>query len=135
MARKRIEMTDAPVDPGGQPDTRTGQPLELGFFAWNIRGGMTMSKATLRNNDRERDFWKWPNSRKLVEHAEQIGIGYFLSTGNEGDLEFSDFCDYFVADPRVRIIAGYVESIRDGDKFRAAAAKAASVATNEALGK
>jgi acetyltransferase len=60
-----------------------------------------------------------------LAHAEQIGIGYFVSTGNEGDLEFSDFCDYFVADPRVRIIAGYVESIRDGDKFRAAAGKAA----------
>jgi len=60
-----------------------------------------------------------------LAHAEQIGIGYFVSTGNEGDLEFSDFCDYFAVDPRVRIIAGYVESIRDGDKFRAAAGKAA----------
>src|SRR4029077_15995191 len=60
-----------------------------------------------------------------LAHAEEIGIGYFLSTGNEGDLEFSDFCDFFAADPRVGIIAGYVESIRDGDKFRAAAGKAA----------
>ena len=60
-----------------------------------------------------------------LAHVEQIGIGYFLSTGNEGDLEFGDFCDYFAADPAVRIIAGYVESIRDGNKFRAAAIKAA----------
>lgn len=60
-----------------------------------------------------------------LAHAEQIGIGYFASTGNEGDLEFSDFCDYFAEDPAIRIIAGYVESIRDGGKFRAAAAKAA----------
>jgi acyl-CoA synthetase (NDP forming) len=60
-----------------------------------------------------------------LAHAEQLGIGYFLSTGNEGDLEFSDFCDYFADDPRVGLIAGYVESIRDGDKLRAAARKAA----------
>jgi acyl-CoA synthetase (NDP forming) len=60
-----------------------------------------------------------------LAHAEEVGIGYFLSTGNEGDLEFSDFCDFFADDPRVGIIAGYVESIRDGDKFRAAARKAA----------
>lgn len=60
-----------------------------------------------------------------LAHAEEVGIGYFLSTGNEGDLEFSDFCDFFADDPRVGIIAGYVESIRDGDKFRAAATKAA----------
>jgi acetyltransferase len=60
-----------------------------------------------------------------LAHTEQIGIGYFVSTGNEGDLEFADFCDYFADDPAVSIIAGYVESIRDGDKFRAATAKAA----------
>jgi acetyltransferase len=60
-----------------------------------------------------------------LAHAEKIGIGYFASTGNEGDLEFSDFCDYFAEDPAIKIIAGYVESIRDGRKFRAAAAKAA----------
>lgn len=60
-----------------------------------------------------------------LAHAEKIGIGYFASTGNEGDLDFSDFCDFFVEDPAIRIIAGYVESIRDGGKFRAAAAKAA----------
>ena len=60
-----------------------------------------------------------------LAHAEKIGIGYFASTGNEGDLEFGDFCDYFAEDPEIRIIAGYVESIRDGQKFRAAAIKAA----------
>src|SRR5689334_3209065 len=60
-----------------------------------------------------------------LAHAEKIGIGYFLSTGNEGDLEFGDFCHYFADEPTVRIIAGYVESIRDGDKFRGAAQKAA----------
>jgi FMNH2-dependent dimethyl sulfone monooxygenase len=92
MARKKIELTDDPVDPGGQPETRTGQPLELGFFAWNIRGGMTASKATLRNNDRERDYWKWPNSRRLVELAEHVGYDYqvpfgrWLGAGGETDF-------------------------------------------------
>jgi acetate---CoA ligase (ADP-forming) len=59
-----------------------------------------------------------------LAHREGIGIGCFVSTGNEGDLEFSDLCDYFADDPSIGIIAGYLESIRDGDKFRAAAAKA-----------
>jgi len=101
MARKRIEITGEPVDPGGQPDTRTGQPLELGFFAWNIRGGMTMSKATLRNNDRERDFWKWPNSRRLVEHAEQIGFDYQVPfgrwIGSGGETDFNGAALDFLA--------------------------------------
>jgi len=52
-----------------------------------------------------------------LSHAERLGIGYFVSTGNEGDLEFADFCEYFATDPSVSIIAGYLESVRDGAKF------------------
>lgn len=59
-----------------------------------------------------------------LAHEQGIGIGYFVSTGNEADLEFSDFCDYFIEDPRVAVIAGYVESVRDGAKFRHVAARA-----------
>ncbi len=59
-----------------------------------------------------------------LAHEQGIGIGYFLSTGNEADLEFSDFCDYFIDDPRVAVIAGYVESVRDGAKFRRVASRA-----------
>ena len=29
---KHAEILHGPFDPGGQPDTRTGQPMELGFF-------------------------------------------------------------------------------------------------------
>lgn len=59
-----------------------------------------------------------------LAQAQGIGIGYFISTGNEADLEFSDFCDYFVDDPKVAVIAGYLESVRDGAKFRRAARRA-----------
>lgn len=59
-----------------------------------------------------------------LAHARGIGIGHFVSTGNEADLEFSDFCEYFIDDPRVRVIAGYVESVRDGIKFRRIASRA-----------
>jgi len=61
-----------------------------------------------------------------LAHAEHVGMSCFVSTGNEGDLEFSDVCDYLVDDPGVRVIAGYIESIRDGAKFLAATAKAAA---------
>ncbi len=60
-----------------------------------------------------------------LAHAQHVGIGYFVSTGNEGDLEFADFCDYFVDDPSVATIAGYLESVRDGPKFMRAVERAA----------
>jgi FMNH2-dependent dimethyl sulfone monooxygenase len=93
MARKLIVPDGIPNDPGGQPDSRRGKALELGFFGWNIRGGMTMSKATLRNNDRERDYWKWSNSRNLIEQAEYIGFDYQVPfarwLGSGGEIDFN----------------------------------------------
>lgn len=59
-----------------------------------------------------------------LAHEQRIGVGHFVSTGNEADLEFSDFCDAFVDDPNVSVIAGYVESIRDGAKFQRVARRA-----------
>lgn len=88
---KKMEVTRGPYDPGGQPDTRTGQPLELGFFAWNIKGGMTASKAVLDDPDRLQNFWEWKRSRGLVELAERIGFDYqvpfgrWLGQGGETD--------------------------------------------------
>lgn len=59
-----------------------------------------------------------------LAHREQLGIGYFVSTGNEGDLEFSDFCEYFAGDPKVKVIGGYLESVRDGERFLRAVKRA-----------
>lgn len=60
-----------------------------------------------------------------LAHAERLKIGYFVSTGNEGDLEFADFCEYFTDDPSVATIAGYLEGVRDGSKFVRAVKRAA----------
>ncbi len=59
-----------------------------------------------------------------LAHEQGIGVGYFVSTGNEADLEFSDFCDAFIDDPKVSVIAGYLESVRDGTKFQRVARRA-----------
>lgn len=49
---------------------------------------------------------------------EGIGVGLWSSTGNEVDLRFCDFLDYAAADPRVRVIGGYLESVKDsGARF------------------
>lgn len=62
----------------------------------------------------------------VIALARQAGIhlGYFISTGNEADLDFTDFCEYFIDDPNVRVIAGYLEGVRDGRKFAACARRA-----------
>ena len=54
----------------------------------------------------------------LTEAERQgIGTGHFVSSGNEADLEFSDYARYLIDDEQVGIIGGYVESIRKGKGF------------------
>lgn len=57
--------------------------------------------------------------------AEGLSFGYFVSSGNEIDLEFSDFGSYLLGQDNVRVLCGYIESIRNGDKFVAMARQAA----------
>jgi FMNH2-dependent dimethyl sulfone monooxygenase len=78
---KRVDVINGPFDPGGQPETHIGQPLELGFFAWNIKGGMTASKAVLKDPARYQNFWEWPNSMRLVQLAEEVGFDYQVPFG------------------------------------------------------
>lgn len=89
---KNVDVFRGPFDPGGQPETRTGDKLELGFFAWNIKGGMTASKAVLSDPARLQDYWTWPNSMHLVQAAElagfdyQVPFGRWIGQGGETDF-------------------------------------------------
>jgi acetyltransferase len=40
-----------------------------------------------------------------------------VSTGNEADLDFSDFVRYLLDDPDTKVIAGFVEGFKDARKF------------------
>ena len=55
------------------------------------------------------------------------GISALVSLGNESGVDFADCVEYFLDDPDTRVICGYMESIRDGARLRAAAARALRV--------
>jgi len=46
-----------------------------------------------------------------------IGLSYIISTGNEADLDFSDFVRYLLDDDDTKVIAGFVEGFKDARKF------------------
>lgn len=50
-----------------------------------------------------------------------IGLGYVASTGNEVGVQFADVVGHLARDPHIRVIGGYLEAIRDGARFAAAA--------------
>ncbi|VTU21945.1 acetyl coenzyme A synthetase (ADP forming), alpha domain [Variovorax sp. PBL-H6] len=43
-----------------------------------------------------------------------LGLGYFINTGNEADLGFSELMASVIEDPRIRVAAGYLEGLEDG---------------------
>jgi acyl-CoA synthetase (NDP forming) len=57
--------------------------------------------------------------------ARGIGLSKLVATSNEADLELADFIDALVDDEATRVIALYVETVRDPQKFRVAAQRAA----------
>jgi acetate---CoA ligase (ADP-forming) len=54
-----------------------------------------------------------------------IGVKYWAPTGNEADLEFADFVEYFVDIDDVAVVAAYIEGFKSIDRLRGAAEKAA----------
>ena len=57
--------------------------------------------------------------------ARGIGLAKLVSTSNEADLELADFIEWLIDDPATEVIALYVESVRDTQRFRNAALRAA----------
>jgi len=53
-----------------------------------------------------------------------IGIRTMVSLGNEADIQMGELLDAFVADPQTRVIAIYIEQLRDAERFAAAAERA-----------
>lgn len=49
----------------------------------------------------------------------EAGIGFtkFVSVGNEADLHFEDFLEYFMEDEETKLVTGYIEGLRNGREF------------------
>ncbi|ASK35667.1 acetate--CoA ligase family protein [Alloalcanivorax mobilis] len=53
-----------------------------------------------------------------------IGLNYWITTGNEGNVDFADCVAWLANDPDTDVILGYMEGCRDGRKLEAALAAA-----------
>lgn len=91
----------------------------------NLRSGLAASisqffdQDTIRPGDIALVSQSGAFGTAILAQAEREGVrfGFFVSSGNEIDLEFSDFGGYLAERPDVKIVCGYVEGIRDGAKF------------------
>jgi acyl-CoA synthetase (NDP forming) len=71
------------------------------------------------------------NQGRPVIQAENVGVGisYWAPTGNEADLEFTDFAEMFCRDENTAAVCAYIEGVKSGDRLRAMAATAIETGT------
>ena len=90
----------------GHADTRTG--LSTFGQTWNISTGNTAVIAQSGNM-----------CLKIVRNLLGMGVGFskFISTGNEADLHMEDYLELLKDDDDTRVIAAYIEGLREGRRF------------------
>jgi len=59
-----------------------------------------------------------------LARTRNLGFSYFISTGNEAQIDFASYVDFLVDKPEVGLILGYLESARDGAALLRAADRA-----------
>jgi acetate---CoA ligase (ADP-forming) len=71
------------------------------------------------------------NQGRPVIQLENVGIGisYWAPTGNEADLQFTDFAELFCRDEDTAAVLAYLEGARSGDGLRSMAATAIETGT------
>ncbi|MEW6034051.1 MAG: CoA-binding protein [Chloroflexota bacterium] len=57
--------------------------------------------------------------QRFIRHGMEAGVGFskFISSGNEADLHLEDYLEYLGRDPDTRLIALYIEGLREGKRF------------------
>jgi acetyltransferase len=65
----------------------------------------------------------------ILDWADENGIGFssIVSTGIGADLDFGDYLDYLVTDPKTRAILMYIEGISDARRFMSGLRAAARI--------
>lgn len=60
--------------------------------------------------------------------ARELGVpfSHFINTGNEASLDFAEYLEYLAQDADTDVILGYIEELRDGQRFIQAASACAA---------
>jgi acyl-CoA synthetase (NDP forming) len=62
----------------------------------------------------------------LLTDTRRFGFSHVASSGNEAVLTAADYLDYLAEDPHTQIIAGFIETVRQPERFAAALDRAAA---------
>lgn len=53
----------------------------------------------------------------LLARRRGLGVDYWITTGNESDIDVSECLEWLALQPEVKVVMAYVEGVRDGERF------------------
>jgi acetate---CoA ligase (ADP-forming) len=62
----------------------------------------------------------------LLNDVRRFGFSHVVSSGNEAVLAAADYLEYLADDPHTEVIGGFIETVREPDRFAAALDRAAA---------
>jgi acetyltransferase len=59
------------------------------------------------------------SGQSIITLGIESGLGFskYVSSGNEADLHYEDYLEYMAQDDETRVILGYIEGLREGQRF------------------
>jgi acetate---CoA ligase (ADP-forming) len=63
----------------------------------------------------------------LLTDTRRFGFSHIISSGNEAAVTAADYLEYLVEDPKTEIIGGFIETVRNPERFGAALERARAV--------
>jgi len=84
------------------------------YFGFGAPFGLNYRKGAVSLTSQSGAFG---NSILMLADAEGIGFRYYASTGNESVTTTLDLVEYFLGDTATRVIAAYVEGLRDAHRL------------------
>ncbi|MBI4179392.1 acetate--CoA ligase family protein [bacterium] len=94
-------------------------------MALSLSTGLTVDKLVPGNIGFASHSGAFISTALRLANEKGFGYSYMVSLGNEVDLTIADFIHFFVEDPDTRVIAAFVEGLKDGKNFRRIATLAA----------
>ncbi len=94
-------------------------------FSSHVVGTMTMDRLKGEPGDTSFISQSGTYGVSTLNQGLTSGVGFskFVSSGNEAVTKFSDYLEYLGNDPETNVIIGYIESLKDGERFTSVAKK------------
>jgi acetyltransferase len=94
-------------------------PNCMGFFDTSVDFNTVIFLPPLRKGPVALISQSGNSGQSIITVGIERGLGFskYVSSGNEADLHYEDYLEYMAQDDETKVILGYIEGLREGQRF------------------